>query len=311
MRISLGVPDQAAHAVVLTIGNFDGVHLGHKAMMKLLLERASSMGLPSAVLTFEPHPREYFRPDQAPARLTSLRERLTLLDACGVEQTTVMRFNKANATISAHDFVEKILCRGLGAKHVLVGEDFRFGRGREGDFSLLLALGQQYGFTVEALPSVDFEGQRVSSSAIRAALAHNDLALAGALLGRPYAIAGRIVHGDKIGRQLGFPTANVQLKRKKVPLDGVFAVMVSGLDKRHLPGAASVGVRPTIRDGLKPVLEVYLLDFDREIYGAHVTVHFLHQIRGQEKFASLDALRDQIAADVAETQAYFSGREHG
>jgi riboflavin kinase/FMN adenylyltransferase len=315
MRVFLGVPERAVAPCVLTIGNFDGVHLGHRAMLERLRARGRELGLATAVLTFEPHPREVFTPDQAPARLTSPREKLALLEACGVDQAYVMRFDRQRAGLSAEDFIQRMLVDGLGLKHLIIGDDFRFGKGRAGNVDMLKEWGERCGFGVEVMHTVEVDGLRASSSAVRDALADADLLRAEALLGRPYAIAGRVVHGDKIGRTLGFPTANVQLKRKRVPLTGVYAVTVSGVDKRPLPGAASIGVRPTIGAGLKPVLEVYLLDFDRDIYGAHVTVHFLRKLRDEARFDSREALTEQIARDVQATQDYFAkdfaGEHHG
>lgn len=307
MRVFLGVPEWASGPVALTIGNFDGVHRGHHAMLAQLRAKADELGVPAAVLTFEPHPRELFTPDQAPARLTSLREKLSLLEACGVDQVYLLRFDRRQASMSAADFIQRILVQGLGVRHVIIGDDFRFGQGRQGDFAMLQAHGAATGFGVEALHTVELDGLRVSSSAVRDALAAANLNLAAQLLGRPYAIAGRVAHGNKIGRTLGFPTANIQLKRKRVPLAGVYAVTVSGIDKRHLPGAASVGVRPTIGAGLKPVLEVFLLDFNQDIYGAHLTVHFMHKLRDEAKYDSLDELKAAIAADVVATRNYFAG----
>jgi riboflavin kinase/FMN adenylyltransferase len=300
-----GVPHQATTSTVLTIGNFDGVHHGHRALLAHLTAKAHELGLPATVLSFEPHPRELFAPDQAPARLTRLREKLELLAECGVDRVHICRFNKALASLTADEFIERILIAGLGVRHLLIGDDFRFGKARGGDFKLLQAVGSQRGFGVEAMHTVDLAGERISSSAIRSALLDGDLEHAARLLGRPYVISGRVGHGDKIGRTLGFPTANIQLKRKRLPLTGVFAVTVSGLGEQPLPGAASIGVRPTLADGLKPVLEVHLLDFDRSIYGAHVTVNFLHKLRNEEKYASLDALKAQIARDVAAVRTYF------
>lgn len=307
MQVFRTIPEQATVPSVLAIGNFDGVHLGHRALLERLTTKARALGLPASLMTFEPHPRELFIPDQAPARLTSLREKLALLEACGVDRTYVCHFSRRLAGLSADEFVERILVQGLAVRHLIIGDDFRFGRGRGGDFGLLQQAGSQRGFGVEAMHTIDIDGERVSSSAVREALAAGDLEHAARLLGRPYRISGRVVHGDRIGRRLGFPTANIQLKRKRLPLTGVFAVTVSGVDKRHLPGAANLGVRPTLGHGLKPVLEVHLLDFDRQIYGAHVTVHFLHQLRQEAKFESLEALRAQIARDVESTRAYFSG----
>lgn len=305
MQVFRGVPGQAISPTVLTIGNFDGLHLGHRAMLDRLTSRGRELGLPTTVMTFEPHPRELFSPEQAPARLTSLREKLQLLDSCGVDRTCICHFSRKWAALTAEEFIERILVRGLGVKHIIIGDDFRFGKGRAGDFAMLQAAGQQHGFAVEAMHTVEVKGERVSSSAVREALADGDLEHAARLLGRPYCISGRVVHGDKIGRKIGYPTANVQLKRKRVPLAGIFAVNVTGVDKRHLPGAASLGVRPTLGHGLRPVLEVNLFDFDREIYRDHITVHFLHKMRDEARFDSLDDLQAQIGRDVADIRNYF------
>ncbi|MDK9724721.1 MAG: bifunctional riboflavin kinase/FAD synthetase [Sterolibacteriaceae bacterium MAG5] len=311
MLVFRKVPDRATTPTVLTIGNFDGLHLGHRAMLERLAVQARALGLPAAVMTFEPHPRELFAPDQAPARLTSMREKLALLESCGVDRAYICRFDRRLAGLPAAEFIDRILVQGLAVRHVIIGDDFRFGQGRVGDFEMLRSAGQSCGFTAEAMHTVECDGERVSSSAVREALAAGDLEHAARLLGRPYEIAGRVVHGGKIGRQLGFPTANIQLKRKRLPLTGVFAVAVTGVDKRHLPGAASIGVRPTLGQGLRPVLEVHLFDFDREIYGAHVAVHFLHKLRDEWKFDSLDALKAQIARDVENTRDYFAGKPIG
>lgn len=308
MQFFRTIPAQATTSRVLAIGNFDGLHLGHRALLERLAATARQHALPSAVMTFEPHPRELFAPEQAPARLTSLREKLALIEACGIDEVHLLHFNRKLADLTAEEFVERILVRGLGVRHLIIGDDFRFGKGRGGDYAMLQEAGQRHGFGVEAMHTIEIDGERVSSSAVRDALGAGDLEHAARLLGRPYCIAGRVVHGDKIGRRLGWPTANVQLKRKRVALTGVFAATVSGLDKRHLPGAASLGVRPTLGLGLRPVLEVHLFDFDQEIYGAHVTVHFLHKLRDEMKFDSFEALTVQIACDVAVTRDYFEGK---
>jgi riboflavin kinase/FMN adenylyltransferase len=307
MLLHRTIPSQASGARVLAIGNFDGVHLGHRALLERLVAEARRHGLPPAVMTFEPHPRELFSPEQAPARLTSLREKLALLEGCGVEEVYLLHFSRKLAGLTAEEFIERVLVRGLGVRHLIIGDDFRFGKGRAGDFGMLQAAGQAHGFGVEAMHTIEINGERVSSSAVRDALGAGDLEHAARLLGRPYNISGRVVHGDKIGRKLGWPTANIQLKRKRVALTGVFAATVSGLDKRHLPGAASLGVRPTLGAGLRPALEVHLFDFDQQIYGAHVTVHLLHKLRDEMKFASFDELTAQIARDVQVTKDYFSG----
>jgi riboflavin kinase/FMN adenylyltransferase len=308
MLLHRSFPAQSTSARVLAIGNFDGLHLGHRALLERLTAHARRLNLPPAVMTFEPHPRELFTPEQAPARLTSLREKLALLDSCGIEEVFLLHFSRKLAGLSAQEFIERVLVKGLAVRHLIIGDDFRFGKGRAGDFAMLQMAGQQHGFGVEAMHTIEINGERVSSSAVRDALGGGDLEHAARLLGRPYSIAGRVVHGGKIGRKLGWPTANIQLKRKRVALTGVFAATVSGLDKRHLPGAASLGVRPTLGLGLRPVLEVHLFDFDQEIYGSHVTVHLLHKLRDEAKFDSLEALTAQIARDVAATREYFAGK---
>jgi riboflavin kinase/FMN adenylyltransferase len=310
MQLFRTLPAQATSSRVLAIGNFDGVHRGHRALLERLTDEARRCRLAPAVLTFEPHPRELFAPEQAPARLTSLREKLALLDACGIEEVFLLHFSRKLAGLTAADFIDRVLVDGLAVRHLIIGDDFRFGKGRAGDFGMLQAAGQRHGFGVEAMHTIEIGGERVSSSAVRDALGAGDLERAARLLGRPYNIAGRVVHGGKLGRRIGWPTANIQLKRKRLACTGVFAVTVSGLDKRHLPGAASLGVRPTLGAGLRPVLEVHLFDFDRDIYGAHVAVHFLHKLRDEIKFDSFGALADQIARDVAATQRYFAGNSH-
>ncbi|OHC71299.1 MAG: riboflavin biosynthesis protein RibF [Rhodocyclales bacterium GWA2_65_20] len=311
MLVFRKIPAQSSSPIVLTIGNFDGLHLGHRAMLERLVAKAGALGLPAAVMTFEPHPRELFTPEQAPARLTSMREKLALLESCGVERCYLCRFDRKLAALSAEEFIDHILIRGLNVRHVIIGDDFRFGKGRSGDFAMLERAGQLHGFSCEAMHTVEVDGERVSSSAVRDALAAGDLEHAARLLGRPYVIAGSVVHGNKLGRQLGCPTANIQLKRKRLALTGIFTVTVSGLDKRHLPAVASLGVRPTLGQGLRPVLEVHLFDFDRDIYGAHVAVHFLHKLRDEAKFESLDALKAQIACDVEAAKRYFFEGSHG
>jgi riboflavin kinase/FMN adenylyltransferase len=312
MLVFRGVPERATTSTVLTIGNFDGVHRGHRALLAELKAKARELALPATVLTFEPHPRELFAPDQAPARLASLRDKFELLAECGVDRVHVCRFNHQLAALTAEQFVERILARGLAVRHLIVGDDFRFGKGRGGDFALLLRQGRQHGFAVVAMHTVDFGGLRVSSSAVRDALAAGNIEHAEQLLGRAFVIAGRVMDGKKLGRTIGFPTANIQVRRKRLPLSGVFAVTVSGIGDKPLPGAANIGVRPTVAEGLKPVLEVHVLDFDRDIYGMHVDVNFLHKLRDEAKFDSLDALKAQIARDVVAVRAYFeSGKTHG
>ena len=311
MQVFRTIPERAVSGTVLAIGNFDGVHLGHRALLERLTAKARELGLPAAVMSFEPHPRELFAPDQAPARLTALREKISLLEGHGVDHAYILHFTRQLAQLTAQEFIDDGLIRGLDVRHLVIGDDFRFGKGRVGNFAMLQAAGQAHGFGVEAMHTIEVDGERVSSSAVREALAGGDLEHAARLLGRPYCISGRVIHGNKVGRKIGFPTANIQLKRRRAPLSGVFAVTVSGVDKRHLPGAASLGVRPTLGAGLRPVLEVHLLDFDQQIYGSHVTVHFLHKLRDEAKYASFDELTAQIARDVETTRHYFAGNSHG
>ncbi|MDP1609939.1 MAG: bifunctional riboflavin kinase/FAD synthetase [Sulfuritalea sp.] len=306
MQVFRGVPERATTSTVLTIGNFDGVHRGHRALLAELTAKARELALPATVLTFEPHPRELFAPEQAPARLASLRDKLELLAECGVDRVHVCRFTQKLAALTAEQFIERILVQGLSVRHLIIGDDFRFGKGRSGDFALLQRAGREHGFVVEAMHTVDFGGVRVSSSAVRGALARGNIEHAEELLGRAFVIAGRVMDGRKLGRTIGFPTANIQVRRKRLPLSGVFAVTVSGVGPQPLPGAANIGVRPTVEAGLQPVLEVHLLDFDRDIYGLHVDVNFLHRLRDEAKFDSLDALKAQIARDVAAVRAYFN-----
>jgi riboflavin kinase/FMN adenylyltransferase len=309
MRISRGLPAAADGPTAFTIGNFDGVHLGHEAMLDELLRAARRLAFPACVLTFEPHPREFFAPDKAPTRLTSLREKLELLAACGVDRVHICRFNYGFAQITAEEFIERVLVRGLGARWVLVGDDFRFGARRAGDFTMLRQAASRLGFEVQALPSVTLGGERVSSTAVRAALAAGELGRARELLGRPYSISGRVVRGDGLGRTLGFPTANVQMKHNRPPLTGIFAVTVGGVAERPLPGVASLGVRPTIRAGGAPVLEAHLFDFNEDLYRRHVRIDFHRKLRDEEKYADLTTLTRQIARDVEDAKAFFNGQD--
>jgi len=305
MRVFRGIPARAGTPIALTIGNFDGVHPGHRAMIARLSEAARSRGLPAAVMTFEPQPQEFFAPDQAPARLTSLREKLELLRQCGVAGVYVCRFDYAFAQLTADDFVRRVLRDGLAVKWLLVGDDFRFGARRAGDFAHLKSMAPQSGFDVEAMGSVVVAGARVSSTAIRACLEKGDLDGAQRLLGRRYAISGRVVDGDKLGAKIGYPTANVQLKRFKAPLSGIFVVDVEGLGAAPLPGVASLGVRPTVKERGRPTLEVHLFDFDDLIYGKRITVRFLQKLREEQKFADLDSLVAQMRLDAVAARDYF------
>ncbi len=292
---------------VATIGNFDGVHLGHQAVLGQLAEKAEQLGLPTTVVTFEPHPQEWFFPDRAPPRLTRLREKLTALRRYSVDRVLVLRFDARLAAMEAAAFVERILVGGLGVRHVVVGDDFRFGRNRAGDFAFLRAMGARHGFDVVAMHSFRIDGERVSSTRIREALAAGDMDTAEKLLGRPYRMCGRVAHGDRRGRDIGFPTANLHLHRRASPVLGVFAVEVFGVPGEPVPGVANVGVRPTV-DGTRALLEVHLLDFAGDIYGRYVQVDFLHKLRDERRFASFDALRAQIRRDVEAARAWFAAR---
>ena len=301
MRIYRGLPARADVPIALTIGNFDGVHRGHQAMLSRLLEAADDLSLPSAVLTFDPHPREFFGRGQAPARLTKLRTKLDAFRAFGIDRVYIARFNATLAALTPERFVDEVLVRQLNVHWVLVGDDFRFGKNRAGDLGLLRVNART--FSVEAMRTVRIDDERASSTAVREALTRGDLARATALLGRPYAISGRVAHGEKRGRSLGFPTANLPLRRPP-PLSGIFAVRVHGLGAPRL-GVASLGVRPTIEPQGKPILEVFLFDFEDSIYGHRITVEFLHKLRDEEKYDDLAALTDQIRADVAQAKEYF------
>ena len=310
MRVFRGFHRPAAFATVLTLGNFDGMHRGHRALLARLLEKSSALAATAAAVTFEPHPREFFTPDSAPARLSTLREKLEAFAAAGVEAVYVTPFTTAFAALSAEAFVEERLCRNLKARHVIVGDDFRFGAGRLGDFAYLKAAGRALGFGVEAMPTVTLSGERISSSAVRAALAAGELAKAADFLGRPYAIAGQVVHGQKLGRQLGFATANIRIRHNPLPMQGVFVVTVSSMDGQSFPGVANLGLRPTLNpDGvrvMRPLLEAHLLDFSGNLYGTHLNIAFLHKLRDEMPFPHLDALKTQIAADVRAARDFFA-----
>ncbi len=302
LRTQLRTQHRATRPNAITIGNFDGIHLGHQAMLARLTSRAASVGAAPTVLTFEPHPREIFTPQSAPTRLTSMREKLEILRALGVAHVHVCRFTKPFAALSAEEFVRRILVDGLKARYVLVGDDFRFGARRAGDFALLERMGREFGFQAEALHTIEAAGQRASSTAVRDALACGDMATAAQMLGRPYSISGRVVGGDQLGRKIGYPTANIQLKHNKPPLQGIFAVRVQGLGKADWPGVASLGTRPTVHANGRPTLEVHLFNFDRSIYREHLRVEFLHKLRDEAKFPNLDALIAQIDLDARQAR---------
>jgi riboflavin kinase / FMN adenylyltransferase len=308
---------RAAHpAVALTIGNFDGVHQGHQAILKRLFAESRARGLKSCVMTFEPHPREFFgrvqkKPEMVPTRLTSLREKIEMLAACGVDRVHVQRFSAEFAQMSPEKFVHGLLHEGLKSRWVLIGDDFCFGTGRSGNFKLLRQLGAPLGIEAEAMNTVAQGGIRVSSVAVREALSQGNLDGAARLLGRNYSISGRVVHGDKFGRQLGYATANVQLRHNRPPLTGIFAVRLHGLEASGLPGVASLGVRPTVKSAGEAILEVHLFDFNANIYGRHVRVEFLQKIRDEEKFPDVESLREAIGRDCAAAREILMEASHG
>lgn len=289
---------------VATIGNFDGVHLGHQAVLGQLSEKAAELCLPTCVITFEPQPQEYFAPDEAPPRLTRFREKLKAFRRYSVDRVLSLEFNRALAAMPADDFIQTILLDGLDVRYLVVGDDFRFGRERAGDFAMLQAAGAEHGFQVVNMHTFALGGSRVSSTRIRHALESGDLETAEQLLGRPYRMCGRVAHGDKRGRTIGFPTANIHLHRRATPVTGVYAVELFGVEGEPVPGVANVGTRPTV-DGFRALLEVHLFDFDRDIYGCHVHVDFLYKLREERRFESFDALKRQIHLDSDMAREYF------
>ena len=293
------------HGCVATIGNFDGVHLGHQAVLGQLAEKAAELCLPTVLITFEPQPMEYFVPDKVPARLTRFREKILALQRYSVNRVCCLSFNNKLANLSAQAFIEQVLVEKLGVKYLVVGDDFRFGLNRAGTFETLVEAGKKYGFQVVSMHTFEIDAERVSSTRIRTALQKGDMSAAEKLLGRRYRMSGRVAHGEKLGRELGFPTANIHLHRHASPVQGIFVVEVFGLDEEPLQGVASVGTRPTINE-TKALLEVFLLDFSQDIYGRHIQVSFLKKLRDEEKFDSLDELKVQIQRDVEQAQAYFA-----
>lgn len=292
---------------VATIGNFDGVHLGHQAVLGQLAEKADEFNLPLTVMTFEPQPQEVFRPEQAPPRLTRFREKVQALRRYAVDRVLVLTFNKSFSQQSPDDFIQNLLVNGLGVKYLVIGDDFRFGKDRAGDFAMLQAAGAKHGFEVVNMHTFALDGQRVSSTRVREALGAGDLNAAEKLLGRIYRMSGRVAHGDKKGRTIGFPTANIHLHRINTPLRGVFAVELFGLEGEPLPGVANLGTRPTV-GGMKTLLEVHLFDFSGDIYGRHVHVDFLHKLRDERRFDSFEALKAQILLDAEQARDFFAKR---
>lgn len=289
---------------VLTIGNFDGLHLGHQKVIEKLAEHGRRLNLPVVVMVFEPQPLEHFLGDHAPSRLTRLREKVIQFAGLPIDNLLVMPFGRTLADVDAEHFIRQILVDKLNIKHLVIGDDFHFGKARRGNFSLLQHRGQEYGFSVEATSSFQIDDVRVSSTLIRDALGEGDLTLARTLLGRDYSVCGRIAHGDKRGRELGFPTANLQMLRKNIPLVGVFAVTMTGLGE-ELRGVANLGTRPTVDGGAKAVLETHLFNFNRDIYGRYVEVHFKAKLRDEIRFSSLQDLKAQIGLDVQAARRFF------
>jgi riboflavin kinase/FMN adenylyltransferase len=290
---------------VATIGAFDGVHPGHQAVLGHLLEKSAELGLPAVVILFEPLPREYFAPTQAPARLMSFREKFSALKELGVDRVLRIRFDRNLQTMSAEDFIQRIFVDGLGVRYIVVGDDLRFGYDREGDFAMMQERGERYGYEAMHTATLGFSGTRVSSTRIREALENADFELAENLLGRAYAITGKVVYGKQLGRQLEVPTANLKLHRPRAPLSGVYAVKVHGLGAEPLPGVANVGIRPTIGDCTTAILEVHILNFSSEIYGKTISVTFHKKIREEHKFASVEVLKQQLDKDIAFGREFF------
>jgi len=287
---------------VLTIGNFDGVHLGHRAVIQNLAQQGQAFGLPVVVMVFEPQPLEYFLRDNAPSRLTRLKEKVTHFQKLPIDDLLIVRFNQALADSDPKFFIDEILVNRLNVKFLVVGDDFHFGKARRGNFAMLKERGKIYGFHVQDTSSFEINEHRVSSTLIRDALDAGDLASAEKFLGRPYSVCGAVVHGDKRGRSIGFPTANIELQRENAPIQGVFAVTMTGIDDSVCTGVANVGTRPTFDGGSKAILEVHLFNFDQDIYGQEVEVHFKEKIRDEVRFQSLSELQQQIQKDVASAQ---------
>ncbi|MFC0166658.1 bifunctional riboflavin kinase/FAD synthetase [Pseudoduganella danionis] len=314
MKVFRGLPNAAARApCALTIGNFDGVHLGHQALLGRVRAAASQLGLEAAVMTFEPHPREFFArkmgdPSKAPARIANLRDKLQSLSDNGIDRVIVEHFSAPFAALTPQQFTEQVLVEGLHVKWLMVGDDFCYGSKRAGNVAMLMEAGQRYGFEVHTLPTVMQGDLRVSSSAVRLALAAGDFVQAEALLGHPYAISGHVIHGQKLGRTLGFPTLNLRVSHRPA-LSGIFIVQVHGLAGQPLAAVASLGVRPTVDDSGRVLLEVHVFDFAANCYGKQVRVEFLHKIRDEEKYTDLPTLTAAINNDAAIARRFFTERD--
>jgi len=290
----------------VTVGAFDGVHRGHQTVLARLKARAQTLSLPATVIVFEPLPREYFQPLEAPARITNLRERLEALATTGIDRVLVLPFNKKMRSMSADAFIKTVFVEGLGARYIELGDDFRFGNSREGDFEYARQWGEKYGYEVQRTATQTLDGKRVSSTWIREALLAGDFALAEHLLGRSFTMTGRVEYGRQLGRTIGCPTANMRIGRLRSPMSGVYAVWVSGAGLCNALGVANVGTRPTVSDGTKANLEVHVIDRHVDLYGKRLTVRFVDKVRDEKKFDSLDALQAAIAGDVARVRSQFS-----
>jgi len=300
-------PEHRGSAV--TIGNFDGLHLGHRAVLGGLIEAARARALPTVVMSFEPTPREYFMGAAAPPRLARFREKYQALTAQGIDRLFCARFDALMAALSPEDFIREYLVAGLGTRYLVIGDDFRFGRDRAGDFDTLCRAGQHYGFEVADTPTCRVDGLRVSSTAVRQALAEGDLGLATRLLGRHYGMSGRVIEGRRRGRELGFPTANLRPGRRVLPVTGVFAVLVRGVAEHPWPAVANLGVRPTV-EGTEPLLEVHLFDFSGDLYGRRITVDFVARLRDEQRFEDLDALAAQMRRDAGQARRILADAGH-
>ncbi len=295
----------AAKGSVVTIGCFDGVHLGHQAILRQVTDKAKALNLPSVIIVFEPQPHEYFAGEKAPPRIMRLREKALALCECGADKVVRLRFDESLSGLSADDFIRTILVDGLGLKYLVVGDDFRFGSGRGGNFQQLQEAGKRFGFEVTDTVTFELDNERVSSTRIRHALLASQFKKAAELLGRPYRISGRVGYGQQLGRTIGVPTANVQLGRHRSPLSGVFAVAAT-VDGAVWQGVANVGVRPTVGGEHKPLLEVHLFDFSGNLYGKKMAVEFLYKLRDERKFESISLLKAQIDQDIADAKAFFA-----
>ena len=308
MRLIRGLShlEPFVNGCVLTIGNFDGLHLGHQSVIQKLAERGMSLNLPVVAMVFEPQPLEYFLGENAPSRLMRLREKVIQFAKLPVDNLVIMRFNRQFANYDAEQFIDDVLIKRLNVKHLVIGDDFHFGKARRGNFAMLKEMGKRFGFSVEDTGSFQLSGLRISSTLIRDALDEGDLAQAEIMLGHRFSVCGRVAHGDKRGRTIGYPTANIKMFRKNTPVNGVFAVTMTGIDGLEVEGIANVGTRPTVDGTSKVILETHLFDFDQEIYSRYVEIHFKQKIRDEMCFQSLEALKMQIADDIIKTKKIFA-----